>query len=302
MDSFTQQVLISIILIGVGFLLRRIGVLKADDGKVLIKIIMNVTLPALIITSLSAVRIDRSLAGFTAVSFLYNLTLCLISVLLFRKRMEGQKVNLIILVPGMSLALFTMPLLIGVGDPTALGGVAMMDIGNSIVSLAIVYIVGSYYSKQASSLRQIFKSVLQSVPILAYFITIIIKLAGFSYPQFFLNIAGVAADSNIFICFIMLGVIMNIKLRKEELLDIVWLLLIRYAIGIAAGLVISEILQLEAIMKFVLIAGFTAPLPLSAVAYTEKFRLNTAFASSYANITILVSIAAYIILFKTLVH
>ena len=302
MDSFTQQVIISIVFIGVGFLLRRIGVLKADDGKVLIKIIMNVTLPALIITSLSAVKIDSSLAKFTVVSFLYNITLCLIGVLLFRKQMGGKKVNLIILVPGMSLALFTMPLLAGVENSTALGSVAMMDIGNSIVSLFIVYIVGSCYSKQASSFRQILKSVLQSMPIMAYLITITIKLAGFNYPQFFLNITGVAAESNIFICFIMLGVIMNIKFRKEELLDIVWLLLIRYGFGIAAGLVISEILRLEAIMKFVLVAGFVAPLSISAVAYTERFKLNTEFASSYANITILFSIVIYVILFRTLVY
>jgi predicted permease len=56
-----QEFFYIIILIGIGYLFKRLGILKERDGEVISRVIFNITLPALIIVSLNSVQIEPSL-------------------------------------------------------------------------------------------------------------------------------------------------------------------------------------------------------------------------------------------------
>ena len=56
-----QEFLYIIAIIALGYLLKRMGILKEKDGETISRIIFNITLPALVIVSLNSVKIEPSL-------------------------------------------------------------------------------------------------------------------------------------------------------------------------------------------------------------------------------------------------
>src|SRR5690625_6842627 len=61
LSEFNQQFFISIIIIGLGYIFKRTGLLKETDGPTISNIIFKLTLPALIIVSFHDIELEPSL-------------------------------------------------------------------------------------------------------------------------------------------------------------------------------------------------------------------------------------------------
>lgn len=57
----TEQFVMIILLIGLGYFLKRIHFVKAADSQVLATLVINVTLPSLVIVNLNQADLDMSL-------------------------------------------------------------------------------------------------------------------------------------------------------------------------------------------------------------------------------------------------
>src|SRR5690625_7143111 len=64
LSEFNQQFFISIIIIGLGYIFKRTGLLKETDGPTISNIIFKLTLPALIIVSFHDIELETSLMIF----------------------------------------------------------------------------------------------------------------------------------------------------------------------------------------------------------------------------------------------
>uniref|UniRef100_UPI0037DA7050 AEC family transporter n=1 Tax=Staphylococcus epidermidis TaxID=1282 RepID=UPI0037DA7050 len=56
----TEQFIIIILLIALGYLLKRINFIKSADSQVLSTLVLNVTLPSLVILNLNSANLDLS--------------------------------------------------------------------------------------------------------------------------------------------------------------------------------------------------------------------------------------------------
>lgn len=303
MDSFTSQFAISVPIVAIGYLLKRGGYFSGSESSTLAKLVMNFTIPASAIYNISQVSLTANFISIMTISFFHNALLLLIAFFAFRKRPRLEKGGLLLLAPGLSLSSFTLPLLDGLHNPTALTQVAMLDIGNAPISLVGAYILAYYYSsnsKDTFDYKKLVKSVLRTIPIIVYVITIILNISNISYPSFILDIASNIAKANMPCSFLMLGVALEFHFQHTELLDLGRLLLLRYACGICVGLALSAILPVDSVTHFVIAVGLVAPLPLSSITYTKQFCYRMDLAAAYANATVLFSFLAAIFLYKLL--
>ena len=62
--GMTEQFVMIILLIALGYLLKRINFLKAADSQVLSTLVLNVTLPSLVIVNLNSAELDFSFSKF----------------------------------------------------------------------------------------------------------------------------------------------------------------------------------------------------------------------------------------------
>ena len=75
-----------ILLITLGYILKKLKFFKASDGNVLATLVLNVTLPSLVIVNLNGSDLDLSLGWLPILMILYGVLAKLLIIWLFKKR------------------------------------------------------------------------------------------------------------------------------------------------------------------------------------------------------------------------
>ncbi|MEJ7376119.1 AEC family transporter, partial [Staphylococcus caprae] len=68
----TEQFIIIILLIALGYLLKRINFIKSADSQVLSTLVLNVTLPSLVIVNLNSANLDLSFSILPIMMLIYG--------------------------------------------------------------------------------------------------------------------------------------------------------------------------------------------------------------------------------------
>ena len=69
----TEQFIIIILLIALGYLLKRINFIKSADSQVLSTLVLNVTLPSLVIVNLNSANLDLSFSILPIMMLIYGI-------------------------------------------------------------------------------------------------------------------------------------------------------------------------------------------------------------------------------------
>lgn len=70
--KLNMEFLFIIAIIGIGYLFKKMNLIKEKDGETISRIIFNLSLPALIIVSLNSVKIESSLIMIPIIVLLYG--------------------------------------------------------------------------------------------------------------------------------------------------------------------------------------------------------------------------------------
>ena len=140
-----QELFYIIIIIALGYLLKRLNILRETDGVTISRIIFNITLPALVIVSLNSVKIEASLIMLPIIVALFGMLSFILAYFVFRKEDKELKGTLMMLASGYNVGLFIFPIVEAVWGAEGLLYFGMFDVGNSILVFGLVYIVGSYF-------------------------------------------------------------------------------------------------------------------------------------------------------------
>ena len=78
-------------MIFLGFIMKRIGILQKNDGTMIARIIMNITLPAVIIVNFIDLKMDKKLLLFTLLALIWFMLQLLLAFLYSRKKIHKPK-------------------------------------------------------------------------------------------------------------------------------------------------------------------------------------------------------------------
>ena len=101
-----------ILIIVIGYLLKRIGVFKDSDFSVLSNIVLKITLPAVIISNFANKELDVSVFIFTLLSFLFGCVYILLGFLFNLRKSREQRAFEILNYPGYNIGCFALLLLL----------------------------------------------------------------------------------------------------------------------------------------------------------------------------------------------
>ena len=105
----TEQFIMIILLIALGYLLKRINFLKAADSQVLSTLVLNVTLPSLVIVNLNSAELDFSFSILPIMMIVYGV-LAKFTVLWFNKHNNHIKGTVGMMTASLNIGLFAYPL------------------------------------------------------------------------------------------------------------------------------------------------------------------------------------------------
>lgn len=291
LSSFNEQFLLAIIIIAIGYILKKINIITELDGEGLSRIIFNITLPALIIVSFTDMTIEPSLFLLIFFGLAYGVMMAFLAIYFFRREDRATKGMQTMLLSGLNIGLFAYPLVGGIWGKQGIQYFGMFDVGNAIVIFGVVYLIGSYYSTEDTNLniKIILGKLLKSIPLMTYIIVCSLSIAGFQIPGLIIHVSEVVSVANMPLSFLLLGIYLSFSLDKIYVQQIAKVLALRYIIGLGIGIALFFILPLNEMFKYTILLGLILPIPLSALAYAVEFDYDRKFVGTVSNLTILIS-------------
>lgn len=291
MSNFNDQFIFSIIIITLGYLLKRKNIIKESDGEAISRIVFNLTLPCLIMISFNNIKIDFSLIFIMINGFVYGIFLAFLGFLVFKKESRRIKGMMMMIVPGFNIGLFAYPLVEGIWGQEGIKYFGMFDMGNAFIVFGLTYLIGSFYSSDKNSFefKQVFVKMSRSIPLLTYISICTISIIGLQLPPVILDVAGVISKANMPLSLVLLGIYLDFSLDKSYFNKILKYLTLRYVVGLSVGLFSFFVLPFDNMFRYTILLALILPMSFSALVYAVQFNYDKKLIGTVSNLTILIS-------------
>jgi predicted permease len=275
-----------------GFLLKKAGLFQRQDFVTLGKLMLNLTVPCLIISNFSRLALDASLFLLILVGICCNALGVLFGYLAGLKKERQERAFNMINYSGYSVGCFTMPFAQSFLGPMGVIALGLFDLGNAFFCNGGTYAMASAVIGQRKdhSPWALFRPLLTSPVVVIYILMLLLSTLHITLPEAVLSFTDTISAANSFIAMLMVGIGLEIRLGKDQGLRVLRVLGMRLIFAcIVAFLCIRFLpLPLEARQAAALVAF--APVSAPSVAYTEKCGGNIALASAINSMSILCSV------------
>lgn len=279
------------------------GLLKKEDGQVISKILLNITLPATIVIGFNAVKIDITLLVMILLGIFTNIVLIAIGGAIWRNKNPKDRALMMFGQAGYNIGNFTIPFVQGF-FPEAIPFIGSFDTGNALMAFGGNATVVDKLSKgnhKTKSIREIIAQLFSSTAFTTYIVMIVLAIVNITIPENILATIQLFANSNSFLSMLLIGLYLEINISKKDLSKVSQVLLIRYILGIILALVFYFALPFSMIIRISLVMIALAPIgtiaTINMVDYGNKESVSGFVSSSSIIISIvLMTIALYFIL------
>ena len=290
---------VAIILLG--FILRKVGVFKEGDFRVLSTITLKITLPASVIVNFAQMDIDPSMLTIMALGFGGGVVYMLMALLLNIRGSKDQRAFDVLNMPGYNIGLFAMPFVQSFLGPVGVVTTSLFDTGNAIVCLGGSYgVASSIKAGKGFSVWRILKALLTSVPFMTYAIMITLNLTGVKMPSVILDFADIIKGANTFMAMLMIGVGFKLSASWKQIGHILKIVLVRYLVACAVGAVFYFLLPFSYEIRKTLVLLAFAPIGSAVPAFTNELKGDVGLSSAVNSICILCSIVLMTLLLGVL--
>lgn len=291
MNNINSQFLMSMLIIILGYLCKRLNVVKEKDGEGLARIVINITLPCLIITTFSTLKIEPSLVKLTLINMVYGIFITGIGLYVFRKKKRKAKGILLMLLPAFNIGLFAYPLVQAIWGHEGVKYFGMFDVGNSFIIFGLCYIIASYFSGEGENvdIKEIIGKVFKSIPLGTYIIAVIINVLGLHFPKIFIDFCSSISKANMPMSLLLLGIYLSFNFDLSRFKDIASVLALRYVIGFTVGMLFFIFSPFDKMSKYTLLIGFILPIASAIIPFSIEFNYDQKLIGILSNMTILIS-------------
>lgn len=218
MPDTLAKALSFILVIVLGYFLKKIGKLHPNDFAVLSRIVMLVTLPCALLTNLNGIPVDTKLLFVFLLGILCNFATIAAGWMMTRNRPNGDRVFSMLNLSGFSIGLFAMPYVQQFLSPEGFLTVCLFDAGNAVMCTGLTFALSTrlYPCAPGDMKTPFFRTLFSSLPIWAYVLITILGLTGLSLPPQIIQFTRIAGDANSFLCMLMIGIVLELRLDPSR--------------------------------------------------------------------------------------
>ena len=284
-------------IIVLGMVLRKLGVFRETDFRVLSTIVIKITLPATIISSFAGQSIDPSMLTIAAIGLGGGILYLLLGFLLNLRSDKEHRAFEMLNLPGYNIGNFTLPFVQSFLGPVGVITTSLFDTGNAVVCLGGAYGVASGIKAGGRfDLRRVGKALITSVPFLCYIIVVSLNLLHIQLPGPIIECAGIIANANAFMAMLMIGVGFRITANRAQIGSMIRILSVRYAVSIALALLCYFALPFDLAVRQTLVILVFAPIGSAIPAFTAELGSDVGLSSAINSMSIVISIVVIVTL------
>jgi len=289
MESLAYKILPVIFIFVLGYLLKRLGVLKQDHGDVFMKVVFYLALPALVILSLTRVQLIGEYAWLPVISFTVIMTQFAASYFTGRFMKLDRKTHGVLLAGTMIMNIgFALPFVIAAYGDKGLALLSMFDVSNAILAFTLVYFIAARYGEDGGSSKGMAKKFIFNPPIWALITGIILNLTDTEIPPMPAHLLQILGDLTIPLIMIALGIFFNLRLIRPAPVFVG--IFIRIVLGFALGWGFCYILGFDGLIKTIVLIGASAPVGFNSIIFASMEKLDKEYAASMVSFGILVGL------------
>ncbi len=290
--AVTNKVVVNLLLIALGYLIKRVGLVSRDEGKVLNRIVLYVTLPAMNLRVISETELSWTLFALPIVMFLAGLLMSRVG------HWRGTGAGLDRRDLGTFVVSFS-GVMASLAYPFAEAGfgaegvrtVAISDLGNAMVIFALAYYLSFQYSEKGTfNRRQILKKVATFFPLHAFLIAVVLNLVCVDICGLPGGVVDALASMNSPLMLLGLGIYLEIDVSLSERKVLLTQLLWKYGVGAAVSVFMLLVLPFTGPTRAVAFLLPLMPTSLSTLLYSVEQELNPRLAAMLISLTMMVSL------------
>lgn len=281
-----------VIIVGIGFTMKRLRWVQADDFSTLSKIVLRVTLPCALATSFNQFDIVPSLLGLSLLAFLVNIAQQAVGYFQNRKGTPVQRAFGILHGGSYNIGAFAMPYLSAFIGPAAIVYASLFDVGSSIATAGVgrsaAHAVARPNVKQTPT--SVAKLLLTSPVFDTYLALVLMRLAHIQLPSVVIGFTSLVGAANPFLAMLMIGVGLEIGLPRNRLATALRGLATRYAFSVAMALLVWFFVPFPHEVKVIVILVLFAPIAAMVPGFTSEVKGHVGTATFMNSVTILIAI------------
>lgn len=292
MSQTNSVFILTLAIIGLGFLLKKYNFISEKEGKTISKFLMHTTFPALMIVSTARVQLDSSLLLIPLFCIIFCSIMIAVAWIWFAKYPNDLRGILTMGAGGLNVGLFGFPIIEGLFGKEAMVYAVMFDIGNTIMTFGVVYPIGSYFSANHKGLPEfgtLIKKIFRLPPVLGMVIGLLINVSHIEMPTLFFDFLDTIAKANKALVLLLMGIYLSFELNKKQMIAISKVLVIRYAVGILFVLGIYFSLSHDSLLYAVLIVCVMLPSGMTILPFSDELNYDSRIAGTLVNISLLIS-------------
>ena len=283
-----------VLVIMLGYLLKRAGFFGKDDHRLMSKIMVNITLPCTIIQAFDGFERDAKMFIIVGIGFICAFMPILLMYLTTGRVEKRLRAYRMLNIGGYNIGCFSLPLVQAFFGNTGVVAACMFDTGNAIMMTGGAYAMTSTLLRTGGEERESVGDVLlkfvKSLPFDAYMMMIFLAALGVKIPSVVFTLTRPAGQANAFVAMLMIGMMFepagDRALLRETARELVW----RYLFAAASAALVFLCTPFELVVRQTLCIVCFAPLSSLAPIYTDRCHSDTALASFTNSVSIAVSL------------
>lgn len=283
-----------VLVIMLGYLLKRAGFFGKDDHRLMSKIMVNITLPCTIIQAFDGFERDAKMFIIVGIGFICAFMPILLMYLTTGRVEKRLRAYRMLNIGGYNIGCFSLPLVQAFFGNTGVVAACMFDTGNAIMMTGGAYAMTSTLLRTGGEERESVGDVLlkfvKSLPFDAYMMMILLATLGVKIPSVVFTLTRPAGQANAFVAMLMIGMMFeptgDRALLRETARELVW----RYLFAAASAALVFFCTPFELVVRQTLCIVCFAPLSSLAPIYTDRCHSDTALASFTNSVSIAVSL------------
>ena len=289
MVSSIEIILTPTLMIFLGYALKRVDILKAQDSTTLSKIVINVSMPALIFTNLVTANISINMIILPITSIIVSL-ICMTIAFLFCKSRGYSKIKtwtLMIASAMMNTGFVGYPITLGVFGNEGLINAIFFDLSTSIIFVVYGMVLVSQFGGDR---KEVVKSGLSFMPLWAVIFGLIFNIGHIQYGYVLNSALTYLANSTVPLIMISLGLTIDFKGIKDYLSDSLVVSAIRLVIAPIIVFVALSALNVTGLIFKVAVLESGMSTAMTALVLSITYGLDNKLMSSCIFIDILLSL------------
>ena len=283
-----------ILIIVIGYVIKRIGWVSAADFPKFSKIVLRITLPCALITSFNTFDIASNLLFLTAIGLLANLILQITGYLVNQRKGGIAQAFGIINLGSYNVGAFAMPYIAGLMGPQSIIFASLFDVGNSFGAAGIGYGWSRSVAdeKQKTTLGGFLKLMFLSPLFDTYLILLLMRLLGLQLPDEVITFTSTVGGANTFLAMLMIGIGLELGLDAHRFRLAFKYLAIRYGFSLIFSILTVLFLPVSMVVKTILCMLFFSPIASMATGFTDEAGGDVETSAFMNSVSILIGIFA----------